>query len=257
MHLNQPNLFALLWAFCAYEIETLAVRYGVRREKLQRLRDAIKGPISVARGEILYRQGLKGAAIFAVARGSFKSSSVGSQGRVSASELYFEGDFLGVEALGDAAYDATAEALEPGSIFRLSVPDLRTAIVDVPGFERELFLLMSREFCRRSEHKLLLHKKTAATKLAGFLLYLSKRAANDGRHPADIRLSMRRQDVAAYLGTTTETVSRLLGRFARRRLIDIARRRIKLRNLKAITQFAKGRNLWTVAATLASSSLFF
>lgn len=257
MHFNQPNLFALLWAFCAYEVETLAARYGVRREKLQRLRDAAKGPIPVARGEILYRQGQKSTTIFAVARGSFKASAVNSQGRPSISELYFEGDFLGIEALGEASHASTAEALEPGSVFRLSVPDLRAAIVDVPGLERELLLLMSREMCRREDHKLLLHKKTAATKLASFLLFLSERSNNNEAHPIYIKLQMRRQDIASYLGLTTETVSRLLSRFAKHRLIDVAQRRIRLRNLKAISQFAKGRNLWTVAAMFASSSLFF
>lgn len=257
MHFAPPNLLAVLWAFCAYEIETLAVRYGVRREKLQRLRDAVRGPTPVARGEILYRQGLKAGAIFAVARGSFKTSSIDRQGRPSLSELYFEGDFLGLEALGDATHNSTAEALEPSTVFRLSVPNLRTAIVDVPGLEKELLLLMSKEICRREEHRLLLHKKTAATKLASFLLYLSERGGNDKERPDYIKLGMRRQDVAAYLGLTTETVSRLLTRFARHSLIDVAQRHIKLRNLKAISQFAKGRTLWVAAATLVTSSLFF
>lgn len=257
MHFNQLNLLGFFSAFCAYEIEALALRYGVRREELQRLREVVRGPLPVKRGEILYRQGARGDAIFAVADGSFKASAANARGQESILDLYFQGDFLGLEALGGETHGCTLEALEPGSVFKLSVPELATAVADVPGLERELIGLMSREICRREEHRMLVGQKDAASKLASFLLYLSRRAQTDGSDPVDIRLHLRRQDMASYLGLATETVSRLLNRFARNRLIDVAAKRIKLRNRDEISRLAGGKNLWAAAALLLSSPWYF
>ena len=137
------------------------------------------------------------------------------------------------------------------------MPALREALSDVPGLEKELMSLMSREVWRQEERRLLIGQRDAGSRLASFLLYLSSREESRGRDPDSFRLQMRRQDIAAFLGLATETVSRLLKRFAQRRLIEVNSRRVRLRNPEAISRMVGRKYLPAVALMFSFSSLFF
>jgi len=255
MHFTHLNLAGLLSALCAYELQWLSARYGFPESELKRIRDVVHGPVPVKRGDVICRQGEVGEAIYAVASGSFKASAADANGRELVGDLYFEEDFLGLESLGRRPFQFTIEALEPGSVFRLAVADLTAAQVDVPGLERELLALVSREVWRRSEHRLLLGERDAASRLAAFLEYLSRRERDRGRDPATFRLQMRRQDIAAFLGLATETVSRLFKRFARREVLEVKSRRVRLRDPGSIARLAGRKYLPVLLAALAALEL--
>ncbi len=243
MALHQLNLVSLVSAFCAYEIEWIAARYGVRQQDLEVLRDLVQGPRAVKRGEVLYRERSRSAFLYTIARGSFKSGTVSASGREYIADLHFEGDFLGLEAIAERPQRFTVEALEASQVFSLDAGRLREAMGTLPGLEEEMLRLMSREVWKQEEHRLLLHEKEASARLAAFLLYLSHREQENGGDPRELRLQMSRHDLAGFLGLATETVSRLLSRFAVGRLIGVRSRRIELIKLREISRIAGRRYL--------------
>ena len=91
---------------------------------------------------------------------------------------------------------------------------------------RELWMLTADELQRTQNHMLLLNK-SAPERVASFLLEMAERFQSSD----EIQLSMSRQDVADYLGLTSETISRMLTRFERSAAIALPTcRRIVLRN---------------------------
>jgi CRP/FNR family transcriptional regulator len=75
-------------------------------------------------------------------------------------------------------------------------------------FARRMLAVVSDELSAAQDQMLLLGRKSAAERVASFLLWVARKTAADGRAPRHIDLAMSRTDVADYLGLTTETVSR-------------------------------------------------
>jgi len=91
-----------------------------------------------------------------------------------------------------------------------------------PGAGRRLFDVMRKELAAAQDLLLLLGRKTAAERLATFLLTLDDRKAdNHGGGDRRIKLPMNRSDMADYLGLRIETVCRLLTDLKHRHIIDL------------------------------------
>lgn len=251
------NLAGLISAFCVYEIEWLSARYGMRRQELESLRKLVRGPLRIGRGDTLYRQGDGAGSIYSVASGSFKSLTTDADGREAVADLHFEGDFMGLEALAEMPRSFTAEALTESRVFRLDAAELRKELGRIPGLETELLRLMSQAVWKSEQHRLLLHRQVASARLAAFLLYLSECEQRNGRDPGSLHLPMSRGDLAGFLGLATETLSRLLGRFASRNLIRVRGRRIRLTGLQEISRLAGKRYLIPVLCIVLAQPLLF
>ena len=77
----------------------------------------------------------------------------------------------------------------------------------------------------------MLGHRTAAEKLAAFLIDWAKRCPGD----PTVTLAMTRQDIADYLGLTIETVSRTLSGLQRRALIELpSARQVRLVDASAL-----------------------
>jgi CRP/FNR family nitrogen fixation transcriptional regulator len=84
---------------------------------------------------------------------------------------------------------------------------------------------------RAQSHVSVLGRSTAQERIATFLLDIDARLNS----PRVIELPMPRRDIADYLGLTIETVSRILRRLDRRKIISIETwRHIVLRERKAL-----------------------
>ncbi|SQC93166.1 Fumarate and nitrate reduction regulatory protein [Cedecea neteri] len=87
----------------------------------------------------------------------------------------------------------------------------------MPSLRQQMMRLMSGEIKGDQDMILLLSKKNAEERLAAFIYNLSRRFAQRGFSPREFRLTMTRGDIGNYLGLTVETISRLLGRFQKKR----------------------------------------
>ena len=95
---------------------------------------------------------------------------------------------------------------------------------------RRLWSFTAVELSRVQKHMLLL-TKSAEERVAWFLLEMAGRLATSEA----VELPMSRQDIADYLGLTTETVSRTLTHLESKAAIALpTSRRIVLRNRKAL-----------------------
>jgi len=95
----------------------------------------------------------------------------------------------------------------------------------VPGLQRELFRLLSRDIGRAA---LLSGDWTADQRVAAFLVGMSRRLAARGFSATRFQLTMARTDIANYLRLAPETVSRVLRRMQDDGLLAVERRDVSL-----------------------------
>ena len=122
--------------------------------------------------------------------------------------FHFPGDLLGLDALGTASYPSSAVAVSPSQVCRLSKGQLQL-FKSQPDQLRRLLESTSREL---RDALALSGNYTAEQRVAAFLIDMEDRLAAE---PGDgFSLPMTRRDVANRLRLATETVCRVLGRFA-------------------------------------------
>lgn len=156
-----------------------------------------------AADEEIYAQEEEADLFYQVIQGAVRTSRLLSDGRRQVGDFYYAGDLFGFE--GGPLHRLAAEALGACEILVVRRSALRQFGAADGCFERQVWTATSKELSRTQEHLLLLGRKTAAEKVAAFLMGLANRFPGVWTD-----LPMGRQDVADYLGLTIETVSRML-----------------------------------------------
>lgn len=189
----------------------------------------------LARQQYLFRAGETCAGIYRVQQGSIKVSTLSPSGDEQIVRFYLPGEVLGLEALGEPRHSSSAVALEESRVQALSVPALHALCQQSPALSRRVLQLVSQRIAELQEHMLMLGRKTAAERLAAFLTNLTRRTRTQ-----ELTLTMSRDAIGSYLGITLETVSRLLHKFQKDRLIVLHGRRIALVAPARLQELADG-----------------
>jgi len=195
--------------------------------------------IDVPSGGSVTEEGEPAEHVFNVTGGALRLYKLLADGRRAVTGFLFPGDFLGLTA-GDT-YTCSAEAMTPVRLCRFPRRKLEGLFSEMPKLERRLLAMASNELAAAQDQMVLLGRKTAAEKLASFLLQLSRR--QEARHlpPDPVSLPMGRSDIADYLGLTTETVSRTITQFKTTGLISLQPQgRVVLRDRLALEECAEG-----------------
>jgi CRP/FNR family transcriptional regulator, nitrogen fixation regulation protein len=156
--------------------------------------------------------------VYKVVSGSVCTCKILSDGRRQIVAFYLPGEFFGFECADE--HSLSAEAVSNAKVLVIKKRPLAAAASCDSEIERQVLLLMARELAHLQERVLLL-LKNAQERVGEFILDMEKRAAV-GKY---VKLPMRRQDIADYLGLTIETVSRILTALEKRAAIEILPRR--------------------------------
>jgi CRP/FNR family transcriptional regulator, anaerobic regulatory protein len=211
-----PELRQRVAACAACDARALSLCQAIPDSRFDRLA-AISTALAVAPGGTFIEEGEPADSFFNITCGTVKLYKLLPDGRRQITGFLGIGDFLGL-AVSDS-YVFTAEAIDAVRVCRFSRRRLNAVLDDFPALERKLLEIASHELVAAQEQMLLLGRKTALERLASFLLGRAHRAASLGAR--GIPLAMTRTDIADYLGLTIETVSRLMSRLRRERVIAL------------------------------------
>jgi CRP/FNR family transcriptional regulator, anaerobic regulatory protein len=194
------------------------------------------------RGDALFRQGDPFGAIHAVRAGSLKTVIHAPDGGEQVASFHWAGEILGLDAIARERHETTAVALEDAEVLVLPYPHAFWWEHRGDGLHALIVRLLSREMVRERDRLQLLSLRSAESRLAVFLLDLSRRMRGRGFSPVDFVLRATRAEIGSYLGLTLETVSRAFGSLQRRQLLQVDGKQVHLRDLGAL------KNLEGVAA---------
>ena len=175
----------------------------------------------IQRGDVLYRMGDRFESIYAVRSGFFKTRVVLEDGRDHVTSFRMNGEILGFDGIGTQTYTCDAIALEDGEICIIPYQRLMYLASKVQSLSLELNRMMSREIVREQQIMALLGSMQADKRVVTFLLDLSMRFNERQYSATHFILRMTREEIGKYLGLTLETVSRVLGRLQKAKLIGI------------------------------------
>lgn len=201
----------------------LCLPYGLDADDIERLESLVDVGVSIQRGEELFAQGDALNAIYAVGAGAMKTSVVDAEGLEQIMGFYYPGDLLGLDGLGDNIHHCRAAALEKTRICRIPFDRFDQLVDDVPGLRRQLMRLMSQALSADEQLLLTLGRKSSEGRIATLLLSLSRRRQMRGLSASPVRLSMKRTELANFLGMRIETVSRVLRRLQECNIVAVQR----------------------------------
>jgi CRP/FNR family transcriptional regulator len=215
-------------------LRELCLPLGLHGPDMLELERLVRRRRPLKKGEYLYRHGDPLKSLFAVRRGTIKTTGLMEDGRVQVTGFYLAGELLGIDAISHDRHPCSAEAVEPTEICEIPYLELETVAQHVPGLQHQLFKIMSREILRDEQMLMMLGRMTAEERLAAALLSLERRQQRLGGVDGEIRLPMSRQDLGDYLGLALETVSRLFSRFQEEGLIEVHGRQIRITDPKRL-----------------------
>ena len=187
-------------------------------------------------GDHIFRVGDPFEAIAAVRAGTVKTYIIDRDGREHVLGFYLPGEVIGLDAIDGETYPCNAVALDTARLCRFSFPKIAVLATRLPGLQRHLFRLLSRDIGRAA---LLAGDWTADQRMAAFLIGLARRLAARGFSPNRFQLTMARTDIANYLRLAPETVSRVLRRFQKDGLLAVDRRELELLERAKLEELAE------------------
>ena len=156
-----------------------------------------------------------------VHRGQVKIYRLTEGGSEQLVRLLFPGDFLGEAAvLADAVSDHFAVAIRPSEVCSVPRSRMRRLLLEHPTVALQMLQTVSSRLGAAEEMLAALTGRSVGERLAQQLLHLADEAGS-----SRFQLPTSKRDLASYLGTTPETLSRRLGSLQQAKVIRLGPRR--------------------------------
>lgn len=194
----------------------------------------------VRKGEQLYHAGSPFEALYVVRSGTIKATSDVVDGSEQISGFYLPGEMVGMDGIETREHVNTAEALETASVCVFPFTELMQLAQNIDSLQQQLWHHASHEITARQRLLMTIGRRSAEGRVAEFLLSISARFKRFGYSEARFRLPMSRQDIAAYLGLSVETVCRVLTRFQETGLLRREQREIELNDMDGLRALIVG-----------------
>lgn len=209
-------------------LEQVSLFQNVERSELERL-SAMLQPREVKRDTQIVARDEPGDALFVIARGRVKVAIYGDNGREVILTLLKAGEFFGEMSLvDDLPRSANVIAQEDSLVLILRRDQFREHIKNSPSTALNVMAELSRRLRRADEIIGNLATLDVYGRVAHIMIDLAKR---DGVATEDGILIEERptqQEIASMIGTSRETVSRVLSEFQRRGFLETRGRAILL-----------------------------
>ncbi|MFW0718391.1 response regulator [Pedobacter sp. N23S346] len=197
-----------------------------------------KGKVrSVSPKQIIYVEDDEPAHLYYLVKGQVKTYNRFKDGRELSSGLFHDGDFFGYESLcSGVLYNENAATLAASEIIQIPKIDFLEYLLSHQAVSKTFLALLSESVQDKGKQMLQLAYSSVRKRVAEALLQVAEKFGGAESDSCTIKIS--RDDLAALVGTASETISRMLADFKDEKLIDKTGNAInilsisKLRNVK-------------------------
>ena len=212
---------------------------GLTRQEQLRVADFAR-PVLAEKGEIVYAPGQPVSRLLVMHSGQLKVSHAAANGQEQILRTVTDGDVVGERAFltGHRPNDL-AVALEESRMCVFDHADLAVLLRDHPDISQRMLRTLSDRLSSVERLLAAITSSDVNARVAAYLLDLPG-TMRDGA--ATVRLPMAKQEIAAYLGTTPETLSRRLAALSASGLIELhGRREVTILDIDALEHVATPR----------------
>lgn len=188
--------------------------------------EALKISNMYPRGSVLFIEGQPSQGVYILCQGRIKLSTCSRDGKVIILQIAEPGEVLGLSAvISDSSYEVTAEVIEPCQISFVRKSDFLRLLRENTDACLNAVKQLSHNY--QTAHLQICSlglSSSVADKLAK--LFLSWCGSNgsgsyNGSGSVHLKISYTHEEIAEMIGTSRETVSRLLKNFRERKLISL------------------------------------
>ena len=215
---------------------------GLNEDELKRLDDLVASRRKISRGDILYRNGEKFSALYAIRTGFFKTTVAAEDGRDQVTGFQMAGEVIGLDGIVSDHHTCDAVALEDAEVCVMNFDRLEDLSREINALQRHVHKIMSREIVRENGVMLLLGSMRADERLAAFLLNLVQLLHARGFSKSELILRMTREEIGSYLGLKLETVSRTFSKFVEEGIVEVKQRHVRILNPDALKLIVNTQN---------------
>jgi CRP/FNR family transcriptional regulator, cyclic AMP receptor protein len=200
--------------------------------------DAIKFTSAYPAGAVLFIEKQTARGVYVLCEGEVKLSISSSEGKKLILRITKPGEVLGLDsALSGAPHEVTAETLRPCQV--AFIP--RDAFLRFMSKHAEAYPLVAGQLgsqyqvaCEQLRNLGL--SASAPEKLAKLLLDFSVRGQQT-KEGSRVKLPLTHEEIAEFIGTTRETVTRTLSEFKSHHLVELRGSTLVIENRKALEEF--------------------
>lgn len=231
---RRATLPAIKVACSNCNLRELCMPLGLNSEELERIDEVVATRRKVKRGAMLFHNGEKFAALFAIRTGFFKTCIATEDGRDQVTGFQMAGEIIGLDGIVGDHHTCDAVALEDAEVCVMPFDRIEELSREVNALQRHVHKIMSREIVREHGVMLLLGSMRAEERLAAFLLNLVQRLHARGFSQLELVLRMTREEIGSYLGLKLETVSRTFSKFVEEGIVEVKQRHVRILDTDAL-----------------------
>lgn len=186
-------------------------------------------PGSYKRGEVIYRAGDQSDSLYIVNKGKIRIYRLSESGKEQLVRILNPGDFTGELALfQENVHEAYAEAVVDTEVCMIKRSDLQEFLIKYPSISLKILSEFSNRLEKSERQTTRFATERVETRIALFLA----ECVEDQDGSLHIQLPMSKKDLASYLGTTPETISRRLTALEEQGLIkQVGQRKMEILKL--------------------------
>jgi len=196
---------------------------------------------ALKKSEILFREGDKADGLYVIQSGQMCIYRIARGGRRQIIHVFGPGHSLAEVVLAtQETYPANAVALKPSKVILVPKAPLLELITRNPQLALNILASMSLHMKVLLQNLHTIKGQHAEGRLAVWLLENADNA--DGAGGAQtVTLPLTKKVLAGQLGVQGETLSRMLTRFKKERVLDVSKRQIRILNRTRLKAYAEGR----------------
>ncbi|MCB8840657.1 Crp/Fnr family transcriptional regulator [Aurantimonas sp. VKM B-3413] len=187
---------------------------GSERTELARLAEIVEYRTP---GSQILLEGESSRFLFLLATGVVRTHVTLTNGDRQILAFHWPGDLFGLAAEG--RYVASAEAVTPSTVYRFPYRELQDLLEANPGIQYGFFVKALHEWRAAQRQLIVMGRFDVSKRLAIFLLDCSTHDAFFEAKDGVLTLPMTRCDIADYLGTSAESITRAVAKLEREGLL--------------------------------------
>jgi CRP/FNR family transcriptional regulator len=189
------------------------------------------------KGEIIFYEGDKGEAFFFVKSGKVKIYKTSLDGRDITLNILGEGSiFAEVTLFNDINYPATVEVLENSEIGMILNKDIEQMILNNTTLALQIIKVLTKRLYRSQKTLKEMAFSDTYNRISRTLLDLCERHGKKMELGIEIDTAITRQDIANMVGTSRETVSRVISELKKEKILDTSSKKIIVMDKNKLTE---------------------
>nr|WP_294905168.1 Crp/Fnr family transcriptional regulator [uncultured Lacibacter sp.] len=198
--------------------------------------DANRKSFHFKKGEQLFTEGEKVTGMYFINKGLVKVHKRWGNEKELILRIAKDGDIVGHRGLGDDEfYPVSGTAMEPTDVCYIDLSFFNSTLRTNPDFQYNLLMFFAAELKESEKRMRNLAHMNVKGRIANALLYLEKKFGKD--KDGYIHLSISRQDLASYTGTTYESLFRIMNELVAEKAIRTDGKKTQIVNATLLHEY--------------------